>query len=72
MDYGNIEPDEVLREVIDDLALATSTLERAQRRMVNYYLADRPDYEELSVLIDTATRSTSGAWHVAIEHLRWP
>ena len=70
MDYGNIEPDEVLREVIDDLALATSTLERAQRRMVNSFLADSPDYEELSILIDTATRSANGAWHVAIEHLR--
>ncbi len=70
MDYGNIEHDEVLREVVDDLALALSTLERAQRKMVDSCLADRPGYEELSVLIDTASRSAGGACHVAIEHLR--
>ncbi len=61
MGYENIEPQEVLGEVIEDLAEAEGRMRAARDKMGDSFLADSEDYESIADHIDSALASARAA-----------
>lgn len=61
MDYENIEPHEVLIEIIEDLAEAEGRLRAARDKIGDPFLADSEDYESIADHLDSALASAEAA-----------
>ncbi len=61
MDYENMEPHEVLSQVIEDLAEAEGRMRGARDKMDDSFLADSEDYESILDHIDSALASAAAA-----------
>lgn len=63
MDYSNMDPHEVLIEVIADIEVSHARMMVARNKMIDSSLAARPGYEHLAARIGSALVSS----HAALE-----
>jgi hypothetical protein len=72
MVYGDMDPREVLIEVIGDVEEAKARLRRAGAKMDQSGLSERPGYREISEFIVRALRNAHVASDVATRRLEEP
>jgi len=67
MVYRNLDPNEVLVEVIDDIEDAKVRLSLAEAKLGRSGLAERPGHEEIARFISTALRYADVATKAALQ-----
>lgn len=72
MVYRDMDPREILIEVIGDVEEARARLRRAEARMVESGLSDSPGYQEVAEFIGAALRNASVASDAASRKLEGP
>jgi hypothetical protein len=72
MVYRHMDPYEVLIEVIAEVEEAGIRLRRAEAKMVESDLADRPGYREIAEFIGSALRNARVASDAAARRLEEP
>ena len=61
MDHENMEPHQVLSEIIEDLAEAEGRMRGARDKMDDSFLEDSEDYKSIAEHIDSALASAGAA-----------
>ncbi len=61
MDYRNMDPHEVLMEVIADIEVGQASMMAARNKMIDSSLANRPDYGHLAARIGSVLVSCDAA-----------
>jgi len=67
MAYNDINPGQVLMEVIGDVEDAKVKLSLAEAKMIRSGLTESPDYEEVARFIGTAMRYANVATYAAMQ-----